>query len=221
MANQNLHRACCALRRCARRVVRLVLLVGLIGAHAAIAQPLPTGAPLPLAEWPFLNATDGRPARIVDLMGTTGTVFVFYGNRCLWVERYEDRLFDLVRAYADRGVRFVLVNANDPDAFPRDAYPASRIRAESLPTRVPYLMDDGDVLADAFGAERTPQVFVFNGQAKLVYSGAIDDVPSDANAVTQPYLADALQALVRQRPVAVPQTRPFGCALRGPLAANE
>lgn len=221
MAHLNQHRVCRRLRHCARGVLALVLLAGLAGVLPALAQPLPTGAPLPLAQRPFLNATEGRPTRLAGLTGATGTVLVFYCNRCHWVDRYEDRLFDLVRDYADRGVRFVLVNANDPAAFPQDAYPASRLRAQSLPVRVPYLMDDEAALAQALGAERTPHVFVFDGAARLVYSGAIDDAPSDADAVTQPYLADALHALARGRPVAVPQTKPFGCSLRCPIAANE
>jgi hypothetical protein len=162
----------------------------------------------------FLNATDGTTTTLADLTGRVGTVVVFYCNHCLWVEKYEDRLLDLAERYNRSGIAFILVNANDPATFPLDSFARSRERVLERHYEIAYLMDPDAVLAEALGAERTPQVYVFDAEHHLVYVGAIDDAPQDPRTVKHPYLNDALKALVSGRKIAVPVTKPFGCSIR-------
>lgn len=150
--------------------------------------------------------------RLSEVAGSQGTVLVFWSNRCPWVDRYEGRLQELVEAYERQGVGFALVNANDPSSNPRESLEESRRRAQDYD--IPYLIDEEGRLAEALGASRTPQVFVFDRSNTLVYVGAIDDSPGDPRNVDETYLRDALEAMVQGQDVEVEETEAFGCILR-------
>jgi hypothetical protein len=107
----------------------------------------------------------------------------------------------------------VFVSSNDESVFPRERISASRAGQVAKPSGV-YLRDDDAKLAVAFGAERTPDVFMFDRSRKLVYKGAIDDSPGDPKEVKTQYLADAVHALVQGRAPAVSETKPFGCQIK-------
>jgi peroxiredoxin len=187
-----------------------------LSAPPALAQApaFPVGSSLPMMDRSFLNATDGTTTTLAELTGRVGTVVVFYCNHCLWVEKYEDRLLHLAGRYKPSGIAFILVNANDPANFPMDSFAKSRERVLERHYEMPYLMDPDAALAEALGAERTPQVYAFDARHRLVYVGAIDDAPQEARTVKHPYLHDALQALVSGSKIAVPVTKPFGCSIR-------
>lgn len=184
------------------------LLLGLLVAWPAQAQ-------LPLADRP-MPSTDGQQVTLAQLRGTRGLVIVFWSNRCPWVDRYEARLKELAEAYEARGVPFVLVNANDPEAFPQESLEASRQQAQRKGYPMPYLKDEGAALARALGASRTPEVFAFDARNRLVYRGAIDDSPGDASNVQQAYLKAALEALLQGRAPETTETGAFGCLIRLP-----
>lgn len=119
---------------------------------------------------------------------------------------------ELARTYRDQGVRFVLINSNNASAFPKESLEASREHASGYP--MAYLKDEGARLAQAFGAKRTPHVFVFDAQDKLSYAGAVDDSPADPSAVQQPYLKNVLQVLVSGGTPSPAQTPAYGCQLK-------
>lgn len=192
-----------------------------MGIPLAVAQEptLPVGSPLPMMERSFQNATHGTMSTLEDLTGRVGTVIVFYCNRCLWVDKYESRLLDLADRYAGSGVRFILVNSNSSEEFPLDSFANSRERAGERHYEIPYLIDPRAELAQALGAERTPQVYVFDSRHTLVYVGAVDDNPQGEDGVEHPYLDDALRSLVSGEEIAVPVTKPFGCSIRCPVSS--
>lgn len=172
-------------------------------------QEIPLGSTMPLADRALPNASDGRMT-LAQAAGERGTVVIFWSNQCPWVDKYERRIFALVEAFQGRGVGFVLVNANDPTAFPEE----SQAQSARENYGVPYLMDEGSQLARALGASRTPHVFVFNDAGTLVYAGGIDDSPADADNVENRYLQDVLQSLVEDTPVDVAKTKAFGCTIK-------
>ena len=181
---------------------------------AAQSETMPLGEAMPTLDDPLQRVTDGESVRLDDLHGENGTVLIFWSNECPWVERYEDRLHDLVRTYRDRGFQFTFVNSNNPSAFPRESLEDSRERARSRSYQATYVRDRGGRLADAVGATRTPQVFLFDETEALVYTGAIDDSPADAEAVRTRYLHDALEAIHEGRDIETNQTRAFGCTIK-------
>jgi peroxiredoxin len=142
------------------------------------------------------------------------TVVVWTCNHCPYAIAWHDRLQDVARDYADKGVRFLAINSNDADKYPADSYEAMRERVESdgdWPH--PYLHDAAQDVARAWGAERTPHVFVLDPELKLRYEGAPDadhDDP-DQNAA---WLREALDDLLAGREVGRPQSEPVGCTIK-------
>jgi hypothetical protein len=117
------------------------------------------------------------------------------------------------REYGDRGVRLVAVNSNDADAYPEDSFEEMRSRAERRGFAFDYLYDPEQGVARALGAERTPEVFLFDRDRRLRYHGAIDD-SRDETAVTRQYLRDALDAVLEGREPPVTETPPVGCTVK-------
>ncbi len=195
--------------------IALLFMVVVAGAASVRAQPapLPVGAKMPMADHP-LTGLDGRQTALADTLGARGTVVLFWSNTCPWTKNYEKRVRALASRAAEFGIRFVLVNANDPRAFPRETPPEARKRSVARAPGVAYLFDEGSALARAFGATRTPEVFVFNADTTLVYAGAIDDSPRSEKDVERAYLAEALEALRAGAPVETPRTKPFGCLIK-------
>jgi thiol-disulfide isomerase/thioredoxin len=180
------------------------------GAPSAYAQSeLALGAAIPMAD-ATRASVDGRQVSLSSLGGSRGTVVMFWSNECPWVSRYEERFLSLASAYAGQGFGFVLINSNDAQAFPKESSANSRQYAQP----VTYLVDPSSELARAFGAERTPQAYVFNGAGQLVYGGTIDDSPGDPGNVQATYLKDALDAMLNGTDIAMPRTKAFGCTIR-------
>ena len=151
-------------------------------------------------------------ASLSSLAGNNATAVIFWSNQCPWTKKYEQRVFDLASKYERQGVQFVLVNSNSASDFPKESLSASEEQAGHYP--VPYLKDRSGQVAEAFGAKRTPHVFVYNGQGQLAYTGAVDDSPGDPSAAEKPYLANALQALTSGNAPSTAQTNAFGCVLK-------
>ena len=187
------------------RLVALCLIA--LGAMEARAQPaaLAVGSMLPNQEH-TVQLLDGSSGAVSSLLAANGTIFIFWSNQCRWTEGYEARVKALYAAASSQGMSVVLVNSNDPEAFPKESLDASASKGY----RMPYVHDPGGILARALGAYRTPEVFAFDGEGILVYAGAIDDAPADAKAVGTSYVSDFLAGL---RPA---PTKAFGCRIRLP-----
>jgi peroxiredoxin len=117
------------------------------------------------------------------------------------------------RDYADRGFRLVAVSSNDADRYPADSFEEMRARAEREGFNFDYLYDEEQAVARALGAERTPEVFLFDRDRRLIYHGAIDDSRDD-RSVTRHYLRDALDALLAGDEPAVADTPAVGCTVK-------
>ncbi len=168
---------------------------------------LAIGGSLPMADHP-LSTYDGQSQTLGAAKGAKGTVVVFWSNDCPWSTRLEDRVIDLASRYKSQGIGFILVNSNDGVAFPKEGEPGNKSYG------FPYVVDKGSSVAKAFGASRTPHVYVFDANGSLAYIGAIDDSPGDAGNVQKRYLEDALKSVVAGSPVAVPETKAFGCTVK-------
>ena len=101
-----------------------------------------------------------------------------------------------------------------PPRVSEDGFDEMVARAKALSYTFPYVVDPASQVARAFGASRTPEVFLFDDEGKLVYHGAIDDNASDANAVEAAYLKDALDALSAGEAISVSETKALGCSIK-------
>ncbi|MEM1126598.1 MAG: redoxin domain-containing protein [Bacteroidota bacterium] len=194
------------------RALGVVLLLIVVPTSAAQDQAVPLGTPMPLMDQSFTSA-QGEPVVLGSLRGAQGTLLLFWSNRCLWTERYQDRVRALVAAHQDSGIRIVLVNANDATSFEEEGAEESARQAQAL-GNVAYVLDAEADLAGALQASRTPHAFMFDGNGALVYEGTIDDSPGDPDNVSAAYLQEALNALVSGTPIGVPKTKAFGCTLK-------
>jgi len=160
-----------------------------------------------------LPATDGRMYSLASFRDQDCVVMVFLANHCPYVGSWEDRLIALAREYSKRGVSFVAISSSDIATFPADSFDQMRERAEANEYPFPYLYDEGQLIARAYGATRTPEVFVFGQERTLQYHGAIDS-DFDAGRDTEPYLRNALEEILAGATISLPNTPPVGCALK-------
>lgn len=194
-------------------VMLLAALVAVFGASEAEAQEIGLGTRMPAADV-ALQDVEGQRAQLMNLRGDRGTVVVFWSNECPWVAKYEDRLMELAEEYAGQGFSFVLVNANDPVAFPKEGAAESRRVAQAGQYSARYFLDPTSELARAFGATRTPHIYLFGTDNTLVYVGAIDDSPGDPGNVQRQYLREALDAVRTGARIPTAQTKAFGCTVK-------
>jgi peroxiredoxin len=146
--------------------------------------------------------------------GAAATVVVFTCNHCPYALAWHERIVAVARDYADRGVRVLAINPNDAERYPRDSLEAMRTRVEQGEFEgVPYLRDESQDVARAYGAETTPDVFVLDRDGLLRYRGAPD---ADYEDPTQnaAFLRDALDAVLDGRHLDPAQTPPIGCSIK-------
>jgi hypothetical protein len=158
-----------------------------------------------------LPATDGEEHSFPG--GDGPTVVVFTCNHCPYALAWHDRIVDAARDYSGRA-RFVLVNPNDAQRYPRDSLEAMRARVEGdggWP--VPYLRDESQEVARAYGAQTTPDVFVIDSGGTLRYRGAPDADHRDPSLNAQ-WLREALDAVLEGEEPARAETEPVGCSVK-------
>ncbi|MEL7532967.1 MAG: redoxin domain-containing protein [Bacteroidota bacterium] len=147
-----------------------------------------------------------------------GFILVFISPSCPIVHMYSSRLQSLHDQYAPQGFPLVAVNSNHPLLSPQDSLPQLKAYAAQHAFSFPYLWDQDQSLARAFGASRTPQCFLValegKGSLHLRYIGAIDDNPRDASAVANKYLAKALEQQLQNLNPKQAYTRAAGCSIR-------
>lgn len=159
-----------------------------------------------------LLGVDGQSHGMSDFSDHPVLVVIFSSNRCPTVHAYEERLRVLQDEYGPRGVQLVAINANDEHLYPEESYEAMVAFADASRYNFPYLQDNQQETARAYGATRTFEIFVLDGDRRLRYHGRFDDARL-ANRVTSHDLKNALDALLAGREVRVPVTRAFGCSL--------
>ncbi|GAA4416997.1 thioredoxin family protein [Nibrella viscosa] len=164
-----------------------------------------------------LKNVDGRTIGPGDYQGQKGLIVIFSSNHCPFSKAYEDRVQELNRKYSAQGYPVIAIMPNDPTAYEEDSFDQMKIRASEKNFSYPYLLDDSQSVARAFGASRTPHVFVLkrSGDRFIVeYIGAIDDNPQDASGVQRRYVEEAVNSLLLGRPVVVTTTKAIGCAIK-------
>jgi peroxiredoxin len=142
------------------------------------------------------------------------TVLVFTCNHCPYALAWHDRLLDVARDYADRGVRFFAINPNDAERYPADSLQAMKDRVETdggWPH--PYLRDESQEVARAYDAKTTPDVFVLDGDARLRYRGAPDLDYQDPR-LRADWLREALDAVLAGGEPDPAETDPVGCSVK-------
>lgn len=162
----------------------------------------------------FELAAAGGGSASLEGASAEATVVYWTCNHCPYALAWQDRMLDADRDYAGRGVRFLAVNSNDADSHPADSFEAmvERIEDEGGWPH-PYLHDPSQEVARAWGAEKTPHVFVLDSELRLRYQGAPDaDYEDPSHAAS--YVRDALDALLEGREPEPAETPAVGCGVK-------
>jgi peroxiredoxin len=164
---------------------------------------------------PFeLPAVDGQTYSLAALAeGKKATAVVFMCNHCPYVLAWLDRLIAVAKDYAGQGVALAGINANDANKYPADSFENMQNLARERGLPFPYLHDESQEIAAAYGAQRTPEIFLFDDDLRLRYHGAPDDNYDEPQAA-EPYLRQALDAVLGGSTPSVVETPPVGCTIK-------
>lgn len=192
----------------------VITLISLLALPFSEVDQIQLGDKAPKQELELKNI-DGNSVTLEKLKGEKGLLVIYSCNTCPWVVAWEDRYNELYKECANEGIGFVLVNSNEAKREGADSMEEMKAHAkEKGYFNFAYVVDENHVLADAFGATKTPDVFLFNEEMKLVYKGAIDDNSKDKNAVEEPYLMNAVKALSAGKEINPATTKALGCSIK-------
>ena len=164
-----------------------------------------------------LKSTDGKMTSLADFKDAKGFIVIFTCNHCPFSVKYEDRIMALNSKYALKGYPVVAINSNNAIKEPDDSFGNMKKRHKEKRFNFPYLYDESQDIAKAYGATRTPHIYILSKSgADLIvkYVGAIDDNADDAAAVKQKYAEAAIDHLLKNEAVDPAFTKAIGCTIK-------
>ena len=178
-----------------------------------IAKELELGSRMPEANY-MLDDISGKKLSLTDIQGKYGTLIIFSCNTCPFVIQWEDRYVTIAEEYIPKGIGVIAVNSNVGRFDGDDSIEEMVKHAKKNDYNFPYAQDQKSILARAFGATKTPHIYLFDENNILVYIGAIDDNARNANKVDEPYLANAIDQLLDGKPIKKPISKAIGCSIK-------
>ncbi len=164
-----------------------------------------------------LKNVDGTSVSLSDYADQKGVIVVFTCNPCPFSKAYEQRIITLHKSYADQGFPVVAINPNDVEISPDDTMDKMKARSEEQDYPFPYLKDESQEVYKAYGASKTPHIFLLQnkgGKFKVAYIGAIDNNAMDAAEVTSKYVEKAIAALLSGSNPDPATTKAIGCQIK-------
>lgn len=171
------------------------------------------GDAIPSPDVKMRNA-NGKETSLNGTMGTNGLLVMFSCNTCPFVIRNEPITKKTMEYATTHNVGMVIINSNEAKRGGDDSYDEMSKFAKAQGYTVPYLIDENSKLADAFAANHTPEVFLFNRQGKLVYKGAMNDNPGDPGNYKRMFISDAIDAMIAGKEVDPKSTKSVGCSIK-------
>jgi len=155
-----------------------------------------------------LPDADGAQHTLNSLKGKNGAVIIFVATKCPVSNAYNDRMEKVAEDYKAKGINVIGINSNSTE-------PASEVKSHAAEKGLKFtiLKDDGNKIADRFGANHTPEAYVIDASGKLVYHGRIDNSQNTAN-ITSNDLRDALDAVLAGKPIQKTTSVAFGCSIK-------
>lgn len=171
---------------------------------------LKIGSPAPDFE---LKNVDDKIYSLNSFQDKEAVIVVFGCNHCPYVIANEERLIKIQKDYAEK-VQVVEINSNDSVKYPDDSFENMKIRTAERNFNFPYLRDEDQSVAKAYGATHTPEIFLFDKNRKLAFHGKIDDNWQDPSSVKTKYLRNAIDEILSGKEIAVPETFTIGCSIK-------
>lgn len=176
-------------------------------------ETLQIGAPLPKGDIKMKDVS-GNLVSLNDLKTANGLLVMFTCNTCPYVKANQGRTREICQYALDKNIGVILLNSNEGTRQDGDSYADMQAYAKEQQYKWSYAVDSRNELADAFGANRTPECFLFDGNGKLLYHGAIDNGPADPATVTRSHLKEALNEMLGGKQVSVKESRSVGCNIK-------
>ena len=167
--------------------------------------PLAVGKRAP--NFTLTDALSGQPVTLSAILGR-GVVINFWSVECPWTRYYDDYFIEQAAQWRERGVTLVMVNSNTNETVEQ-----MRDMADAYGMSGPILVDEGGVVANAYGAQTTPHLFVVDSSGIVVYQGAIDDRSFRQPEPTVNYLTAAVTALLAGEAIHPAETPAYGCII--------
>ena len=177
-----------------------------------ISDPLPIGAVIPKADVKMKNI-DGNEVSLSDVKGKNGLLVMFSCNTCPYVVKNQARTIEACKYASGKDFGVILLNSNEGARNGGDSFHEMKEYAKKQNYSWKYAVDKNSELADAFGANRTPECYLFDKNGKLVYHGAIDDNPGNAVNVSRKHLVTAMDEVLAGKDVSQKETRSVGCSI--------
>ncbi|MCC5921576.1 MAG: thioredoxin family protein [Cyclobacteriaceae bacterium] len=196
------------------KIKMIAVVFGFLFASTAFAQELKPGDKAPKFT---LKNVDNQMVSLDDYKDQKGVILIFTCNHCPFAVAWEDRKIALQNEFAAQGFPVVAINPNDPKKQPEDSFEKMQERVKEIGINYPYLIDETQEIAKAYGATRTPHVYLLEnkgGKFEIAYVGAIDDNHKDAKQVQKTYLADAIYQLAAGKEIANNYTKAVGCTIK-------
>ena len=194
------------------------LAITLLTSAMALAQTNPItsleiGSPIPKGDVQMVASSGGKVS--LDMVKTRkGLLVMFSCNTCPYVIKAQSRTTEMLQHATASGIGTIIINSNEAQRGNEDSYKEMKKYALKQGYRVPYVMDEKSTMADAFGATRTPEVFLFDGNGVLVYKGAMEDNPSNPAESKSIFLKTAIDNMVAGKPIDPNSTKSIGCSIK-------
>jgi peroxiredoxin len=163
-----------------------------------------------------LKNTDGKMISLANYKEAKGFIIVFTCNHCPFAKLYPPRLNALNSKYDSLGVPLIAISSTDTMMYEEDTYPKMIAKATDEQFNFPYLFDEMQSVAKNFKAQKTPHAFIIwkeNEKWVVKYNGAIDDNGMEPEKVTEHYVANAVDALLANKKITIPETKSIGCQI--------
>jgi peroxiredoxin len=191
----------------------LLAVTGLTTLAFTSGDPLKIGSPMPKPDLKMQDIS-GKLVSMKDAKKENGVLVMFSCNTCPYVVKNQERTI-AISEFADKmNIGVIILNSNEAYRGEDDSYAAMQAYAKEQNYKWNYVVDKNHEVADAFGANRTPECFLFDKNLVLAYHGAIDDSPSDVTAVNRVHLQEAMKEMAGGKEVAVKESKSVGCTIK-------
>ena len=181
--------------------------------NAQQSDKLNPGDKLPSGDAALTNI-NGKKLTLNSAMGEKGLLVMFSCNTCPFVVKNQPVTKQTMEYASAHHVGMVVINSNEAQRNEADSYAEMQKYAKQQGYTVPYLVDENSKLANLFGANHTPEIFLFDKAGKLVYKGAMNDNPSDPTGYKKMFINDAIDAMVAGKEVNPKVTKSVGCSIK-------